>query len=215
MKFNKWTLLAVLFASLLIKGTARADVPTNNVNTAWLDTVDLSQKPTFADGIKIAAKAAGGAGIFNATNYAIEPYFTYANKAPQGDRYGGGLFVAYNLSDNLSSGIGVDYLGRFSLVSANAQLKLPVTLGDYLPARFKNTFLGTVKLTPFALAGIGKGMSGDTSSAIAITDVGAYISFGHLLGGRFNLGACYGRWDNAGIYSGPREHVFAGWSLGF
>jgi len=81
-------------------------------------------------------------------------------------------------------------------------------------------FLGTgwatnLVVAPFALAGVGTGLSGSTGGAIAVTDAGAYVQFGELWGGRFNVGAAAGRWDNAGAYSGQRYHLFAGWSKGF
>ncbi len=148
-------------------------------------------------------------GLLKATNYSFEPYGTYAPDVPKGSKYGGGLFAAYNFNNYAGLGLGVDYLGQFSLVSANVQLKLPMRPFANFGA------LSNLVVTPFVLTGVGKGLSGTGNSAIVVTDAGAYLGFGHLWGGQFNIGAAWGRWDNAGIYSGVRYHAFAGWSHGF
>ena len=151
--------------------------------------------------------------LLQATNYAFEPYLTYAPGVPSGRRFGAGILAIYNVNDYVGAGLGVDYLGQATLVSANMELKLPIQpLANIAPT---NSFLHSITVTPFALAGVGKPFSGAGGGAIAITDMGAAVSFGHLWGGQFNTGLAYGRWDNAGIYSGQRYHIFAGWSKGF
>lgn len=154
-----------------------------------------------------------GSGVLDATNYSVEPYLTYAPNAPKSDRIGGGILAVYNVNNYVGAGLGVDYLGEFNLVSANVTLKLP--LKPFKNLDWFNGKLKDVEVVPFALAGVGKSFASGADGAIAITDAGGYVQFGHLWGGRFNVGLCYGRWDNAGIYSGPRAHVFAGWSKGF
>jgi hypothetical protein len=188
---------------------------TTNTNTpvAVLTTNDV---PTINGGLLEIWNALETSGLATATNYAVEPYLTYAPNAPSANRVGGGVFLCYNVSKYIGTGLGVDYLGQFSLVSADVQLKVPTQ-------PFKSTgisWLTNIVVCPFALAGVGKSLSGTGGSAggdgaIAVTDAGAYVQFGHLWGGRFNTGAAYGRWDNAGIYSGPRYHLFVGWSKGF
>lgn len=190
MKFNKWTLALIVCAALLFTPSVKAQ--------------------TISGGISEIYNAISTSGITTATNYAIEPYFTYANNAPKANRFGGGIFAAYNINQYVGTGIGIDYLGQFSLVSANVQLKVPLH-----PFSSLSGWITNVAVCPFAIGGLGKAMSGTSAGAIAITDTGAYIGLGHLWGGQFNIGACYGRWDNAGAYSGPREHFFAGWSKGF
>jgi hypothetical protein len=123
----------------------------------------------------------------------------------------------YNVSSHIGFALGADYLGHFSLVSGNATIKLPVNVGryvqEYVPVA---TFATNLIVTPFALAGVGTGLSGTGNSSVTtIEDVGAYLQFGKLWGGKFNVGGCYGQWDSAGAYSGKRMHAFIGWSKGF
>jgi hypothetical protein len=173
----------------------------------------LGQTNSIAGGLTEIWDAIESSGLATATNYAVEPYLTYAQNAPSGNKVGGGAFIAYNVSKYLGTGLGVDYLGQFSLVSADVQLKVPTQPFTWTGI----SWLTNVTLAPFALAGVGTPLSGTGSSggAIAVTDAGAYVEFGHLWGGRFNVGGAYGEWENAGAYSGPREHVFIGWSKGF
>jgi hypothetical protein len=180
-----------------------------NTNTATAAT--STNAPSISGGLTEIWNAIDSSGLTTATNYAVEPYLTYAPNAPGGNKIGGGVFAAYNVNKFLGTGLGFDYLGQLSLVSANVQLKV---------ATHPLSFLGTgwatnLVVAPFALAGVGTGLSGSTGGAIAVTDAGAYVQFGELWGGRFNVGAAAGRWDNAGAYSGQRYHLFAGWSKGF
>lgn len=148
--------------------------------------------------------------IMHATNYSIEPYVTYAPNAPQHQQIGGGALAVYNVNNYVGVGFGLDYLGQFSLVSADVTLKVPTHPLTFLGGGWTN-----VAVVPFALAGVGTPLSGSPASAAVITDVGGYVGFGHLWGGQFNTGVAYGRWDNAGAFTGPRYHIFAGWSKGF
>ena len=167
--------------------------------------------PTISGGLMEIYDALESSGLTTATNYALEPYLTYAPSAPSGNQVGGGILAVYNLSTYLGTGLGVDYLGQFSLVSAQVQLKVPLH-----PFAFTGVSWATnIVVAPFALAGVGAGLSGSTGNAIAVTDAGAYVEFGHLWGGRFNTGAAVGKWSNAGDYGGTRYHFFAGWSKGF
>lgn len=157
--------------------------------------------------------ALGASPIAQATNYCVDVYGTYMPKAPT-TKYGGGAILFYNLSEFVAAGIGGDYLGKFSLVSANLALRLPIH-------PFKNNtsmpaFLRELTLTPFTLTGTGKPTGGTSGQNTAvIQDNGVYVGFGHLWGGQFNTGVAYGQWINAGDYSGHRYHVFLGWSKGF
>lgn len=151
--------------------------------------------------------------LTTATNYSFNPYFTYAPDAPNGQKVGGGLLAVYNVNNYLGAGIGFDYLGQFTLVSANVELKLPIH--PFTTLAPTNTFLHDLSVTPFALVGAGTPMSGASTGVSSIVDTGAIFQFGHLWGGQFNVGGAYGRWDNAGIYSGNRYHATAGWSRGF
>jgi hypothetical protein len=181
----------------------------NNLRAQTLVDTNLNP-PSISGGLMETYEALAASGLATATNYAVEPYLTYAPNAPSANRIGGGILVVYNVSQFVGAGIGADYLGQFSLVSANMSIKLPLHPFTFLGGSWTN-----VALVPFALAGVGTPLSGTSAGFAAITDTGAYISFGHLWGGDFNAGACYGRWDNAGAYSGPRYHFFLGWSKGF
>ncbi len=154
-------------------------------------------------------------GIAQATNYSFEPYLTYAPQiAKKSDRIGGGFLALYNLNNNVAAGIGFDYLGRFSLVSANLTLKLPIKPFEHI-SLVKAGWLKELVVTPFVLGGVGKPLGGTSADVSVIEDMGAAVSFGHLWGGKLNTGVVYGSWINAGDYSGKRYHVFFGWSKDF
>lgn len=205
-------ILTLIGVAALLATTTFAQ--TTVTTTAGGTTVTSTNgQPTISGGLTEIWDAINSSGLTTATNYAIEPYATYAPDAPKANRIGGGLFLCYNVNNFVGTGLGIDYLGGFSLVSANVQLKLPTY--PFKSLTVFNGALTNVAVCPFALAGVGKSLSGGPAGAIAVTDAGAYIGFGHLWGGKFNVGAAYGRWDNAGAYSGPRYHLFAGWSKGF
>lgn len=177
---------------------------------AHSQTVTNPPPATNSSTLSVLWDSLSQSGLLKATNYAFEPYATYAPGAAKGSKIGGGLFAAYNINDYVGAGLGLDYLGQFSIVSANCQLKYPTH-----PLATLGGFFTNIVVTPFVLAGVGKGLSGTGNSAIVVSDVGGYIGFGHLWGGQFNAGAAWGRWDNAGDFSGARYHIFAGWSKGF
>ena len=219
MKFNKRTLGLALIGALALStlnlnaqaGTTNAPA-TGTTNVAQVPNLLDTNAPTIYGGLSEIWQAFSTSGLTTATNYAIEPYLTYAPDAPKGHQVGGGAFLCYNVSKFIGTGLGIDYLGQFSLVSANVQLKVPTH-----PFAFTGVSWATnIVVAPFALAGVGVNLgSSGGSGAIAVTDAGAYVQFGHLWGGRFNVGGAAGRWDNAGAYSGTRYHGFIGWSKGF
>lgn len=139
--------------------------------------------------------------LLHATNYSVEPYATYA---PAIHKVGGGVFVAYNINQYVGTGVALDYCGQFSVISANCQFQYAMHPFSFAP---------NFAIVPFAMAGVGQGMSGAVGSGIITADAGGYFSFGELWGGHFNAGAAYGAWENAGPFSGKRYHIFAGWSL--
>lgn len=143
------------------------------------------------------------------TNWAAEPYFTYAPKSPS-SKVGGGALIVYNVNNYVGLGLGVDWLGQLSLVSANVTLSAPFhPLPNQLPS---------IELTPFVLAGVGTAYSGSgnfNGGTSTIEDIGAYLKFGHFMGGQFNVGGCYGQWTGVGAYDVKRAHLFFGWSHGF
>jgi len=146
------------------------------------------------------------------TNFAVEPYATYAPKAPE--KWGGGVLLAYDVNpqDSLQVGIalGLDWLGSFSLVSGNVSLSAPF---HPMPSTLK-----TLTISPFVLVGIATPYSGDghfNGTAATVEDIGAYLRFGHAFGGQFNIGAWYGQWTGVWPYDVKRYHMFAGWQHGF
>lgn len=205
---NKIKLIAAALTVSLLTSAATAQTV---ITTSTNGVVTTNSTPTISGGLSEIYDALESSGLTTATNYAIEPYLTYAPSAPSGNQVGGGVLAVYNVSTYIGTGLGVDYLGQFSLVSAQVQLKVPTH-----PFAFTGSSWGTnLVVAPFALVGVGTGLSGVTGNAIAITDAGAYVEFGHLWGGRFNTGAAIGKWSNAGNYSGTRYHFFLGWSKGF
>ena len=217
------TSLICTIALVLSTSAVRAqDAPSTTVTTTNSSTINnLLGTLNIGDAAQKLFNEAQSGGLFTATNYAIEPYLTYAPKAPAGNTIGGGVLAVYNVNSLVGIALGVDYLGQFSLVSGNATLKYPINVGSkvdhYVPsfAAGLKPYLDEIVVVPFVLGGVGTPLSGSSSSATLIYDVGGYIQYGHLLGGKFNTGICWGGWDNAGAYSGKRYHIFIGWSHGF
>jgi hypothetical protein len=220
---NILTSLICTIALVLSTSAVRAqDAPSTTATTTNSSTIDnLLGTLNIGDAAQKLFNEAQSGGLFTATNYAIEPYLTYAPKAPAGNTVGCGILAVHNVNSMVGIALGVDYLGQFSLVSGNATLKYPINVGSkvdkYVPsvAVGLKPYLDEIVVVPFVLGGVGKPFSGSSSSATLIYDVGGYIQYGHLLGGKFNTGLCWGGWDNAGAYSGKRYHIFAGWSHGF
>jgi hypothetical protein len=149
--------------------------------------------------------------VKSATNYAIAPYATYAPKAPT--KWGGGVLAIYNVSKYFGAGVGVDWLGSFSLVSGNIQLKLPTH-----PLASLGGNWAVLEFTPFAIGGIGTPFSGAGSAnggISTIEDAGLQIKFGHLWGGQFGVEGTYGRWTGSGPYDVARMHAAVSWQKGF
>lgn len=209
---------------LLIKfvtGLAAIILSASVISSNAQDVPGLVSKLNISAPALQVLKDAQTAGILNPTNYAIEPYLTYAPNNKAKDYIGGGVLALYNFNQYVGAGLGADYLGRFSLVSGNVSLKVPINIGAqidrYLPSSWSSirAFADEVTVVPFGIGGIGAPLSGTDSSVSVIADVGAYVQYGHLWGGKFNTGLCWGKWSNAGDYSGTRYHLFAGWSKGF
>jgi hypothetical protein len=153
-----------------------------------------------------------------ATNWAVEPYFTYAPKSPSA-KVGGGALVGYDFTQNVGLALGIDWLGQFSLVSGNVTLQAPFHLSTIFPSSLVSSLsLSNVIISPFALAGVGTASSGGGSfngAVSTIEDAGAYVKFGHFLGGQANVGVSYGQWTGSGQYDVKRYHAFLGMTWGF
>ncbi|MDE2098685.1 MAG: hypothetical protein KGL39_15635 [Patescibacteria group bacterium] len=209
MKTLKLLILALSLATI----TARAQINTSNLVLSL--TTNTVQQTAIDRGL-----AAIGAGI---SSYSIDPYFTYAPSAPT--KFGGGLLGLYNFNNYAAAGLGLDWLGQFSLVSGDLQLQAPFHLSS-VATFLANTnnpswvlAIGHTEIVPFALGGLGTPYSGNghfNGSAMVIGDVGGAIKFGHLWGGEFDLGVCWGKWQGSGPYGGvTRYHLFAGYTYGF
>jgi hypothetical protein len=208
MKFTLFLIGAVLLLAVV---TSHAQINTSNAVSS-LTTNQVQQ--TALDN----ALAAFGGLTF--TNLSVDPYATYAPSAPKGSsKFGGGLFAAYNFNQFAGAGIGMDWLGEFSIVSGNIQLQAPFHLATVIPAAGKLPFLQNVTISPFAIVGLGTPYSGNghfNGSPMAITDVGGYVGFGHLWNGQFNAGVAWGKWVGQGPYGGvTRYHLFAGYMRQF
>lgn len=172
-------------------------------------TNTASSVPSIAGGVDQIVAAMESSGLTTATNYSGEAYATYAPNIKAKEHWGAGFLAVFNLTDNVGTALGVDYLGHFTMVSGNVTLKTVTH-----PFAGFGGWGTNVAVTPFALVGIGQSFSG-ASGPTAIEDVGAFVGFGHLWGGQFDVGAAWGQWENAGDYSGERYHAFAGWYKGF
>ena len=216
------SLICTIALVLSTSAVGAQDAPSTTATTTNSPAIsNLLVTLNMGDAAQKLFNEAQSGGLFTATNYAIEPYLTYAPKAPAGNTVGCGVLAVYTVNSIVGIALGVDYLGQFSLVSGNATLKYPINVGSkvdkYVPsfAAGLKPYLDEIVVIPFVLGGVGTPLSGSSSSATLIYDVGGYIQYGHLLGGKFNTGICWGGWDNAGAYSGKRYHIFAGWSHGF
>jgi hypothetical protein len=226
------TFLSALAALLFCAGYSRAQTYTTNVVvtvatnangqviTTETDTVNVTPAPVTnivvvvqTNGVPSASPITAQSFLTTAwsdfkgaTNYAIAPYATYAQNAPT--KIGGGILGIYNVNNYVGAGLGLDWLGGFSMVSGNIQLKVPINFGQYFSA------LKDVTGYPFALGGVGAPFTGG-SGASMIEDVGAYVQFGHVWGGQIVVGGSYGKWLGSGPYDVTREHAFFGWKCGF
>lgn len=148
-------------------------------------------------------------GLGNVTNWAVAPYFTYAPDAPT--KYGGGILALYNVNQNVGVGTGVDWLGSFSLVSANVTLRLPTR---------PLTFMGFSNFvaTPFVLAGVGTpfgGAGGNNGAVSTIEGAGMNFDVAKIKGWNFGFGYAYDNWTSVGAFSGRHHQGFVKLSKGF
>ena len=195
-------------AMLATVSQAQPTITVTNASGGVSTYVLASTNPPTASFFSVSGLEGIWQDVKGATNYAIAPYATYAPAAPV--KVGGGAIFIYNVNNYVGAGIGIDWLGGFSMVSGNVELKLPVKpLASF---GFTN-----LTMTPFVLGGIGTPIQsgGGGSGLSTIEDVGADIEFGHLAGGQFIVGASYGKWLGNSPYDVTRYHLFFGWKRGF
>jgi hypothetical protein len=198
---------------LLAAVTSRAQSISNALSNAVSHVTTNAQQETAVDN----ALNALDLGI---TNISVDPYATYAPNAPAGSsKFGGGLFTSYNFNNYAGAGIGLDWLGQFSLVSGDLSLQAPFHLSTLLPAVSKISLLENVEIVPFTIIGVATPYSGNgkfNGSPMAVSDFGAYLTFGHLWQGQFNAGAAWGKWVGQGPYGNvTRYHLFFGYMKQF
>lgn len=113
------------------------------------------------------------------SNWMAAAYGTMNDKA---DKFGGGVALAYKVSDFIAPTMRLDYFdGKVWMPSASVQLQVPVTI------------LGKVTVIPFALTGIATPISGkgtDNGSAVGIFGAGMAVR----LGSHFDLLADTEKW---------------------
>src|SRR5690606_7449329 len=113
-------------------------------------------------------------------------------------KLGGGILAIYEVNKYLGAGVGVDWLGQFSMTSGNLQLKAPIQVG-------KLTF------TPFALGGLAIPFSGageDNGGPATIAGAGASLSVFRFSKGDIALGYAGVHWSGAGDYNGLHHAAF-------
>lgn len=202
---NKLSLI-IGIACLAMVTHAQTTYTTNSSGQVFV-TTPIPTNSAPGGGLLLEAKAIL-VSLENATNYAVVSYLSYGLN---NHKVGGGVLALYNFNNYIGAGVGADYLGQFSLVSANVQLKLPLK-----PLAFtKWAWAQDLVMTPFAFSGLGTPFSGTGGSGIA-THIGAgdYFQFGHLWGGRFNIGGAYIDREGAGKYSGKYANALFAWSKG-
>lgn len=201
----KKTMLIIGVAALLATSSQASTTYTTNSDGTIMVTAPYSP-PVTGGWTQVGQTIL--ADLKNATNYAIAPYMSYGL---DNHKVGGGVLALYNFNNYIGGGVGVDYLGSFSLLSANVELKLPIK-----PLAFTGwTWATNLTATPFVYTGLGTPFSGTSGSGISThIGVGDYITFGHLWGGRFEVGAAYITRSGAGAYSGKYLNGFFSWSHG-
>jgi hypothetical protein len=206
------TKIKTFIGAMLLAFAVTAQAQINPTNVVAKITTNAVQQTALDN----ALSAFGG---LTFTNLSVDPYVTYAPNAPKGGKFGGGLFAAYNFNQYAGAGIGLDWLGQFSLVSGNIQLQAPFHLTTVLPVANKVPWLQSVVVVPFAILGVGTPYSGNghfNGAPMAIADAGGYVAFGHIWGGQFNTGVAWGKWMGPGTYGNVvRYHAFLGWMKQF
>lgn len=197
----------VSFVAFCLKSEAQIS-PTNAVANL---TTNAQQRTALDNAI-----AALGLSI---TNWSVDPYATYAPSAPGGSsKFGGGLFACYDFNSYAGAGLGLDWLGQFSLVSGDIQLKAPFHLATLFPSLSSASWYQNFEIVPFVIGGVATPYSGNghfNGTAMVVSDVGGYFEFGNLWGCKFNAGLCWGKWIGQGPYAITRYHAFFGLSKGF
>jgi hypothetical protein len=196
----KTKITAILTVGFCLLGLAvNAQTDTNSAPPAPTSITLTTAGETILDHLK------------KATNYAVVPYLSYGL---DNHKVGGGVLALYNFNDFVGAGIGADYLGSFSLVSGNVQLKVPIKPLAFIGGNFATNFTAT----PFIYSGMGTPISGAGNHNGGISThagAGAYFDVAKLWGGEVSVGAAWITRTGAGAYSGKYLNGFVGWRHGF
>ena len=120
--------------------------------------------------------------LANGSNWLLVPFGIYSDQKPKA-QFGGGVALAYKVSDYIAPTLRVDYLaGDLWMPSGTVQLQVPIHLSP------------TLTLYPFAFAGVGTSLSGGgnkNGEANAIAGMGAALA----LSKKFDLIFDYEKWS--------------------
>lgn len=146
-----------------------------------------------------------------ASNYVIAPYATISVSGDSPEKFGGGIFVGYRVTDFAYAGVGLDWLGQLTMPSGNIQLKADVKPFAWLG--FATNFV----VRPFVIGGLATPIGGaaDNNWSLAtIAGGGASIPVAKLSSRvTASLGGAFVNWSNCGVYSGNRAEIFASFHL--
>lgn len=160
--------------------------------------------------------------LLRASNWVAAPYGTYTLKQHPGAtaRVGGGILAIYNLAATdptrpigaaVGTGVGVDWLGGFSLVTGNVELKVPIH-------PFPNGSWSNFTVVPFGIGGIGTPIAGTgqaNGGVATVAGAGVSVPVARVFGGTLSTGAAYIDWQNSGPYSGKSIRPFVAWRKSF
>lgn len=139
--------------------------------------------------------------LLTASNWTVCPYITYAPSAPT--KFGGGTLIIYNINKVVGGGVGLDWLGHFSLVSGNLTLRYPI---DF-------TLVGhAFTVVPFGIGGLATpyGGAGNNNGGVATIEGAGFVLDPHVTISKAQLaaGAACINWTGAGDYSGQHLEAF-------
>lgn len=187
-------LIATLTLALFASPRAQAQLEDGNTNhSVWW-------------GIEQIAKSIGSAAP---TNLAVIPYGVYAKDAQASDKWGGGMFLLYNVDSGSHIGVGggIEAIGtKWFMPSGDVTLKTKIT---------PLAFIGVTNLsaTPYLLGGIATPLGGTQASSIAsLVGAGLEVDIANL-GKGWALGVVAGanKWVGSGNYDGM--HYYGGLAL--
>ena len=199
------------FRSTILLGALLACAPVFAQTNAATATAQSPDTNAVAPGGLLATGELILKDLQSATNYAVAPYLSYGLN---NHKFGGGVLALYNFNNFIGAGIGADYLGQFSLVSGNVELKLPLR-----PLAFTGwSFATNIVTTPFIYTGLGTPMSGAGGNNGGIsTHIGGGLNMdvAKLWGGEISLGGALITRSGAGDYNGKYVNAFLAWRRGF